>query len=115
MQAAGARNVRIEIQELDPDATPDDSGRVDETNNDNWREYFSCWAKVMHRGGREFLEARQVNADLTELLQVLASTKTKAIEPTMRIRMKGRTLGILSSYNVGEMNETVEIQCKEAV
>ncbi len=115
VQPAGARNTRIEIQEINPDAVPDDSGRVDETSDGYWREYFTCWAEVVSQSGREFMQARQVQADLSAMLRVVANTRTKAIDTKMRIRLNGRTLGIIAAYNLGERNEVVEIQCKEAV
>lgn len=111
---AGNFNTRISIEELNPEAEPDASGRVDESDDANWTKYFDCWARVMHHGGREFFNAKQVQADLSELLQVFYCRKTRDVTTKMRIRMRDRTLGILATYNVEERNEVVEIQCKEA-
>lgn len=102
----GAFQERIVIQSRT--ATLGEYG--DET--EAWATANTVWAEVLPQTGREFMAAKQVQADLTHLIRIRYASSTK---PTVeqRVYWESRTLQILNVVNVGEENRIVEVWCRE--
>lgn len=88
-------------------------GVVDEADDSNWSEFHKCRAKVQSRSSREFYRAQQVHADLTHLIEILSSKKSRLITAKMRVKLDSRKLNIVSATDVDEMKRVVELVCVE--
>lgn len=112
----GAFNERVTIQKPRTDATADAAGHVDLTDETNWEQHCVRHARFLSHAGREFFNAKQTQADLSEIVEVFYDGDTRTITPKMRLKMREtRYLNIAAAYNVEERNKTVRIHCTEAV
>ena len=72
------------------------------------------WAEVMPQTAREFVLAKQVNAELTHLLRI---RYTRELKVTHRLRFKNfpeRVLDINGISDPGERHAEMLVQCREA-
>ncbi len=103
--------VTIERESL---VTEDDNfGHVALDLDLNWAEFLNTWARVMVSGGREFLRAQQMNAEVSSVLRIRYSRRAIQITSEMRVRHAGRKLNILSVFDVGDMGIEIELGCRE--
>jgi SPP1 family predicted phage head-tail adaptor len=79
-----------------------------------WATYMSTWAAVEPVRGREYMEARQVQADVDTRIRVRAQSG-KTILPTMRVKFGSRIYTIQSVINVGELGKEIQLMCKEQI
>lgn len=84
----------VTVEYVNPDATGDANGVVDETNNDNWMQFTTGWAKISAQGGREVYRAQQIYASATHVLAMPYSEKLSTANTKMRIDHCGRKLNI---------------------
>lgn len=114
---AGKFTERVEVQRPDPSATPDSSGNVDLSDGDkNWLTIGPRWVKFMSQAGREFMNATQINADVTAMVEMFHDNDTKDITSAYRLKMtSGRYLNIASAYDVNEQHVIIRCLCREAV
>ncbi len=111
---AGTLNRRVVIQEKGT-VTKSTFGEEEIT----WSLVVSCWANIQPLRGREFLEARQVQAEVSHRIRIRRQG-TKEIRPEMRAVYTDPVYGqrvfeILSVVNVAERNREVELICTEKV
>jgi SPP1 family predicted phage head-tail adaptor len=74
--------------------------------------FKTVWAKVGPLKGREYIEARKVQPELTYLFE---TRYIEGITPDMTIKFKGRAFNIQSILNVDERNRFLEIYAVEKV
>ena len=113
MTGAGGYRHPVVIERESPVSEQDNVGHVDLSDDSNWTKFLSTRARVMTVGGREFVRAQQIRADLSSLLRIRYSTRAAQITSQMRIRHKGRKLNILSVFDVNDAGVEIELACKE--
>ena len=84
------------------------SGDVTET----WSQVDQVYAEFMDSRGREFVNARQLNAELTHVLRLRYDS---TLTPQHRITWDSRVFNILSVRDVNERTHEMRVDCKEAV
>lgn len=93
-RGAGHYNRRIIVQRLTSTATVDAAGHVNETTSGNWGAFYSCWARIEYRGGRESLTGDQLTANDSAMVFVRSCEKSRAITQSMRFTLQGRVFSI---------------------
>lgn len=81
---------------------------------ENWTTLATVWARIHPLSGREYLEAQQVEADVSHKIW-MRHNFDYTITPRDRITYGSRAFNILSAVNVNEENRMVEVMAKEAV
>lgn len=107
MQAGWLRH-RITIQ--DKQISRADNGEEVIT----WADHFSAWASIEPLRGREYLEARQIQADVDTRIR-LRHQPDKQPLPRMRVEFGSRYFEIVSVANVKEKGTELNLMCKELV
>lgn len=79
---------------------------------DTWTDVDTVWASVEPLSGREFLDARQMQADVTTRVTI---RYLAGVIPSMRVKYGTRTLDILGVVNREERDRTMELMCREKV
>ena len=77
-----------------------------------WSPVATVWADVQPIRGREYLETRQEQADVTH--RVFLRWRS-GMTPTMRLVFKNRVMEIESVVDPGERRIGVEVVCREVV
>jgi SPP1 family predicted phage head-tail adaptor len=108
---AGALRHRIAIQSKT--VATDGNGNRSET----WADHYTCWASISSSGGREFYQARQVNAELTHEVSIRFKAGITAI---MRIKYTDpkdsnaiRYLEIRAVNNPDQRRRMLSLMCRE--
>jgi SPP1 family predicted phage head-tail adaptor len=96
-----------------PAGTAGDDGQVDLTSDDNWTTEGSIKAYFVSKGGREFVQAKQVQADQTHTLETISTNFSRGILPSWRLVFGSRKFEILSAVDVNEERRMVQIEAKE--
>lgn len=79
-----------------------------------WQTYMSGWASVEPLRGREYLEARQAQADVDMRVRMRAQPG-KRPTPGMRVLFESRTLEIVSVIEVNEAGRELQLMCREQI
>lgn len=104
---AGWLRHRVTIQEQAPEQ--DAYGERRST----WIDSATVWASVEPLRGREYLEARQEQAEISHRV---AMRFRPGLSPAMRLKLdSGRVLVIESVVNPLERRERLELMCRELV
>lgn len=78
-----------------------------------WTTWATVWGSVEPLRGREYMEARQGQADVSHRVVIRYRA---GVAPTMRIALEdGRKLQIESVINRLERDEMLELMCKELI
>lgn len=109
----GSYTAPITIRKRVDSPTRDGGNKVDWTDSSNFEDYHSTFCRVAKQNSREFYQAKQLQEDLSSVLIVRSSTKTRAIKATMRILFRGRTLEVLGSFDLEELLSEVFLMVKE--
>lgn len=106
---------KVRIEQVNPNATGDANGFVDQTDNDNWIRFADRWASVFNKGGREVYRAQQVQADATHVVRMPFDRMLEKATTQMRIAHNGNRLNIASGPTdvVGDRRE-LEFICEES-
>jgi SPP1 family predicted phage head-tail adaptor len=75
-----------------------------------WSTFATVWAKVEPVSGREYVEGRLIQSELTHKVTIRYLSGVKA---DMRVNFEGRYLKIFAVRNVGERNRELELDCTE--
>ncbi len=110
---SGNFNRRVTIQRIELNPETDAHGEVDLTDEGNWETHAVRWANIKTKGGREWWKSDKINAEVTHVIQIPYDKLTQNIDSEMRIRLGDRTINIVAAYDVDEMHEVIEMQCKE--
>lgn len=115
MTGSRDHQIRCYVQKPSTTASEDTAGQIDLSVDANWETTAERYFKVMPSGGREYYRALIVDATTTHVLETPYDDKTKLIDPTFRLKIKGttRTLHVSSAINVDERNRIVRIACEE--
>lgn len=111
--SCGDYRERITIEKIKDNPQADAHGETDLTDDSNWETYATRFSSIQTKGGREFWKVDKVDADVNFLIRVQHDKRTAEITPRMRIRLGKRTINIAAVYDVDEMHEVIEMQCKE--
>ncbi len=106
----GRMRQKIEIEQ--PSQIRNASGGI---SPDRWSNFATCWASVAPLTGSENLTAERIDADVTHRVRC-RYLDVAGITPDMRIKMVNegdRILDITSVINWKELDETVELMCRE--
>ena len=103
---AGKLRHRVVIQEKV--VARDGYGEEDVT----WTEVDTVWGSVEPLRGREYLEGRQEQADVSHRIRMRYQG---SITPTMRVSYGSRVFEVLSVLNPVERDISLELMCREAV
>jgi SPP1 family predicted phage head-tail adaptor len=102
---AGDYNKRITFQE---------STHARNDFNEMVTTYADClavWAAIEWQGGRRYMEAKQLNAEVQGVVRI---RWRDGIKPEWRVKYKGRYFEIISIANVYERSRELQISVKEA-
>lgn len=77
-----------------------------------WTDWATVWAAVEPLRGREFMEAKQVQAEVTHRMRM---RYRDGISPEKRVSFDGRTFDILAVIHVAEREREVQLMCREIV
>lgn len=75
-----------------------------------WSTLATVWASVEPLRGREFLDAEQVQAEISHRVRM---RYYPGILPNYRVVFGGRVLEIQAVINVNERNREMQLMCKE--
>jgi SPP1 family predicted phage head-tail adaptor len=104
---AGKLYHRLAIQEDKGTAVNALNERVE-----NWATLTTRYGSIEPLTGRELWTAQQVQADVTHKIRMRSYA---GLKPKMRLVFQGRIFNIGSVRNLEEVNEELEIFCKEQV
>lgn len=105
----------VTVEYVNPDATGDANGFVDETDDSNWIEFTTGWAEIHATGGREVWRAQQIQASATHLLRMPYSEKLNQANTQMRIDHMGTKLNIAHGPADVELNRReLEFICEQS-
>ncbi len=105
MRAGRLRN-KIVVQTNTP--TQSGSGAL----TDVWSTYATVRSEINPKGGREYFDAKQVNAEIDIIFNIRYYS---GVTSKMRISWNSRTFDIQSVINPMERNIEMLIACKESV
>ncbi len=78
-----------------------------------WNDVATLWASIEPIRGREYIELRQAQADVTTRIRI---RHYAGLTPSMRIEHSGRTFEIVAPpKNVAERDIQMELMCREAI
>ena len=111
---SGNFNQRVTIEEEESNPETDAHGEVDLSDDGNWQTYAVPWANIKTKGGKEWWKSHKSNAEVTHVIRIPYDRLTQGIDSKMRIRLgNSRIINIVAVYDVDEMHEVLEMQCKE--
>lgn len=96
-----------------PGTTKDAAGHVDLTDDDNWEYVGRIKARFITRGGKESYVFKQTQATSTHVIEAMANSTAKAIDPSWRLKFGTRIFEINAVNNVDEMNKVIRIEATE--
>lgn len=103
----GKLNKRITV--IEQSKTHNSYGELEES----WIDVCTLWASFSNQHGRKFFMAKQVHAELTEIVTI---RYRKDILPNVRIKYGDRMLELIAPpINPGEGNRYLELLCKEVI
>ena len=79
---------------------------------DTWSTFATRWAEVVPSGGREFVAAQQVRAEMSHLLRL---RYLSGVTTAMRVKLGNRYLYIVAVENVFEREREIRLTCAEEV
>jgi SPP1 family predicted phage head-tail adaptor len=106
---AGELRHRVVLQS--PISVRDDAGQ---TQNSDWNEEATLWAKVEPFSGREYQDDAQVVGE-NQLRVTLRWPLNAAVNSGWRVVFGSRVLHIDSVTNIDERNRTAVLACREIV
>ena len=80
--------------------------------SESWATYATVWAAIRPLRGREFLEAKQLQARVSHEIR---ARWLSGVTPAMQITVDSRTFRIESAVNENERNETLLMMCEEVL
>ena len=101
---AGQLRHRITIQENTP--APDDYGGA----VDSWAEVDVVWGSVEPLAGREFLDARRLEAEVTTRIRI---RYLAGLVPGMRATWDGHTYDITAVLETESRRREIVLMCRE--
>lgn len=104
----------VTVEKVNPSATEDGSGNVDETVDTNWIQCGKEWAKCVTRGSREFVSGPQLKETVSHQWTIRWSQAASDYTTGMRLRMDGRKFNISSPpLNIDEKDDWIRIDTEE--
>lgn len=105
----GLRNQRVAVERNT--RPPAGDGQL----GNSWGLYCKRWGSVSQVSGSESFKGHQLQADVTHIVFLPSDAETRLITVKDRLTVKGKTLNILSVYDVELSGIEVAVQCKETV
>ena len=112
MNGPGRYRDPITVQKLKASVTPNELGELSNIQEDDWDDYFPCFAEVILKGTRDFVRAGMAEADVTHIIRVPFSDETKVVTANyyrIVLQVTGEKLHITDAYRKDMSNREVEI------
>jgi SPP1 family predicted phage head-tail adaptor len=103
------------IERPDPEATADETGKVDLADDANWETYSTVRIELLAVTANERVYAQQPVGDITHRVTMRHNVLTASITPRMRVRVGTRKLNITRAIEVGNPARLIELSCTEVV
>ena len=103
---------KITVEQVNPNASGDANGVVDQTDDDNWIRFAQRWATVFNKGGREVYRAQQVQTNASHVVRMPFDSLAETITTEMRIVHGGQKLNVISVSDVIGDRRELEIVCE---
>lgn len=112
---AGDFNKVGKVYRIKETVTPDASGHIDETDENNWRLVALRHFNIVPKGSREFLIGDQVNANVTHQLTTNYDKQSKQFTTQDKFIYQGRTFSFNGpGINVLEKNRWLSFPAIES-
>lgn len=79
-----------------------------------WADHYSAWASIEPLRGREYLESKQIVADVDTRIRLRHQPDETPL-PRMRVYFGSRIFEIVSVVNVKEKGAELNLMCKELI
>lgn len=103
---AGQLNKQLILQ------APSISREADGAEVITWTTLATIWSDITSSGGREFWQAKQINAEISHMVTIRYRDK---ISPRYRLLYGSRIFQILSVVNADETRTGLQLMCKEVL
>ena len=77
-----------------------------------WSKFAKVWASIEPMRGREYIEGRQAQADVSTKIRIRHRT---GVKPYMRVSHESRTYEIESVIDILEKRRAIELMCRELI
>ena len=96
-------------------AATDDSGQIDQEDEDNWLVVGTIKGRFITKGGGEARVYKQVLATTDTVIMTPKTTLSMAIaaDPTYRLKMGTRIFNVTAAYRINESGREVQIEATE--
>lgn len=102
---AGLLDKRVTVRRLNPTATVDAAGHIDETAEASWSVLGKRWVQLIPRGSREFFRGQQVAAEITHAVRMRYDSGSKDYTTAMQLVLGTRKLNLAGpGVNTEEAN-----------
>lgn len=99
-------NRYVTIQRLNPAATPDAGGHINETIDANWMNVGTEWCQIITQGSREFVVGQQLDQQITHQVSMRFSPSATKYTTKFRLTFEGRILNFAGPpQNVDEKDK----------
>lgn len=95
--------------------TADASGHIDLEDSTNWTTLGTAWShSFKSRGGREYYLFREIQADVSCIVDFQYDSITRQLGPTCKLVSGSRTLEIVAAYDLDNAHCLIRCECREA-
>lgn len=77
-----------------------------------WVEFATVWAAVEPLTGREFMDARQITAEVTTRVRI---RKLDGVIPEMQVVFGSKVYDVLAVLHVEERKREMQLMCQEII
>lgn len=92
---------------------PDDNGRYNLSDDNNWVTLFPLRVRFITKGGRESRIYSQIEATTNTVIRTPTTTNSKRIDPSWRLVMGTRKFNVAAAYQIDEVGREVQIEAIE--
>lgn len=101
----GLLNRRVTVQRINPTATIDAAGHIEESAEASWIQVGKHWCQFIPRGSREFFRGEQVAAEITHAVRMRYDSDSKNYTTGMRLVLGTRKFNLAGpGVNTEEAN-----------
>lgn len=110
---------RVTIQAPKDTATPGAGGHIDLSDDANWLTKDTRKCSIFTRGGSEGWRFRQVEAEVSRIVELKRDSLTRQITPRWRLLYQDgattRKWDIATAFDVDDQHKTIEVHVKEVM
>ncbi len=112
---AGQLDTRLSIEMFRTDAEENSHGEIDYSDPSTFEAVGERWARFETGGGLERAAQDLVQAGITHRVVMRYDSLTSRIVPSWRLRKGTRAFGVITTGNVDEKREWIELGVVEAL